>query len=103
MELMLRLIDLIHEEPQITTQNLLDRFSGDAQETFLYRLAAKPPAFTDENAEIPLMFDDALNHLRAKYSENRFNQLQQKLISGQALTEQEKEEYRRFEHKKRSN
>jgi len=97
---LLRLLDIIQEEPEITTQNLLHRFSGDESETFLYRLASKPPAFNNENEEIPLMLEDSINHLRAKYSENRFNQLQKKLISGQSLSESEKQEYRKFDHKK---
>ena len=46
--LLLQLLDKIHEEPGISTQNLLDRFKGDENESHLYKLAAMQPAMEDE-------------------------------------------------------
>jgi len=37
-DLLLKILDILHEEPDISTQNLLARFSGEDHETHLYRL-----------------------------------------------------------------
>ncbi len=93
-DLLLKILDRIHDEPEISTQNLLDRFTGDDHETHLYKLAAmEPPVEDDESLE--LMFADCLQSLRKQYIDHRQKQLITKLQSGEALTEAEK-----LEHKK---
>jgi DNA primase len=94
-DLLLRLLDIIHEEPDISTQNLLDRFRGDQHETHLYKLAAmEPPVDNDESLE--RMFSDCLQSLQKQYIHNRQKQLIAKLQAGEALSEAEKEEHRKL-------
>ncbi len=93
-DLLLKILDRIHDEPEISTQNLLDRFKGDDHETHLYKLAAmEPPVEDDESLE--RMFADCLQSLQKQYIDHRQKQLITKLQSGEALTEAEK-----LEHKK---
>ena len=99
-DLLLQLIDQIHEQPGISSQNLLARFSGHAHENHLYKIASMTPAMQDENSDIQPMFEDAIKRLRHKYAHIRFHKLQQKLMSGQHLDENERQEYRQLKHKK---
>ncbi len=99
-DLLLQILDQIHEQPDISTQNLLSRFRGHEFEEHLYKIAVMTPAMQNEIDDILPMFKDAIKKLRSKYSQNRFNILQQKLLSGQSLTENEKQEYRQLQHKK---
>jgi len=93
-DLLLKILDRIHDEPDITTQNLLDRFKGDDHETHLYKLAAmEPPIENDESLD--LMFADCLQRLQKQYIDHRQKLLITKLQSGEALSETEK-----LEHKK---
>ena len=99
-DLLLQLFDQIHESPDISPQNLLARFAGHEHEEHLYKIAAMTPAMLDENTEIEPMFQDAIRRLRQKYVEQRFQKLNQKLLSGGQLDEFEKQEYRQLQHKK---
>lgn len=99
-ELLLQILDQIHEQPEISTQNLLGRFDGHEHEDHLFKIAAMTPAMQNEESDIKPMFDDAIKRLRTKYAENRFNKLQQKLLSGNVLNENEMNEYRQLQHKK---
>ena len=93
-DLLLKILDRIHDEPEITTQNLLDRFKDDDHETHLYKLAAmEPPIENDESLD--LMFADCLQRLQKQYIDHRQKQLISKLQSGETLSEAEK-----LEHKK---
>ncbi|MDH3635722.1 MAG: DNA primase [Gammaproteobacteria bacterium] len=93
-DLLLKLLDRIHDEPEISTQNLLDRFKGDDHETHLYKLAAmEPPVEDDESLE--RMFADCLERLQNQYVNHRQRQLITKLQSGETLSDAEK-----LEHKK---
>ncbi len=93
-DLLLKILDRIHDEPEITTQNLLDRFKDDPHESHLYKLAAmQPPIENDESLD--LMFADCLQSLRKQYIDHRQKLLIAKLQSGEALSETEK-----LEHKK---
>jgi len=94
-DLLLRLLDLIHEEPDIRTQNLLDRFRGDIHEAHLYKLAVmEPPVENDESLD--RMFADCLQSLQKQYIHRRQRQLIAKLQSGEALSEAEKQEHRKL-------
>ena len=93
-ELLLQLIDRIHEEPDISPQNLLSRFEGHPNEPHLYRIAAMTPAMQDEDSDIPRMFEDAIARLRDQYARHRFQTLHRKLLQGSALSPEETEEYR---------
>ncbi len=95
-ELLLQLLDHIHEEPEISPQNLLSRFSGHPNESHLYKIAAMTPAMLNETDEIQPMFTDAIKRLRPHYARSRFHRLQQKLMSGQKLDETELLEYRQL-------
>ncbi len=93
-DLLLKILDRIHDEPEISTQNLLDRFKGDDHESHLYKLAVmEPPVEDDESLE--LMFADCLQSLQKQYIDHRQKQLITKLQSGEALSDAEK-----LEHKK---
>ncbi len=94
-DLFLRILDTIHEEPDVSTQNLLDRFRGDDHESHLYKLAAmEPPVENDESLE--RMFDDCLQSLQKQFIHHRQKQLIAKLQSGEALSEAEKQEHRKL-------
>jgi DNA primase len=93
-DLLLKILDHIHDEPEISTQNLLDRFKGDDHETHLYKLAVmQPPIENDESLD--RMFADCLLSLQKQYIDHRRKLLITKLQSGEALSEAEK-----LEHKK---
>jgi DNA primase len=93
-DLLLKILDRIHDEPEISTQNLLDRFKGEDHESHLYKLAAmEPPVEDDESLE--RMFADCLQSLRKQYIDHRQKQLITKLQSGETLSDAEK-----LEHKK---
>ncbi|MDJ0832241.1 MAG: DNA primase [Gammaproteobacteria bacterium] len=92
-DLLLQILDCIHEEPGISSQNLLSRFQGHPHEEHLFKIAAMTPAMQDEDSDIQPMFIDAIDRLRAKYADSRFQRLQQKLLNGDDLDEREKMEY----------
>jgi len=99
-DLLLRILDIVHEEPEVSTQNLLDRFRGDDHESHLYKLAAmEPPIENDESLE--RMFSDCLHRLQKQYVHHRQKQLIAKLQSGETFSEAEKREHRElFTNKK---
>lgn len=94
-DLLLQLLDVIHEEPDISTQNLLARFKGSDHESHLYQLAAVQPAMESEES-IDQMFNDCLQRLQNKYIDLRQKQLIHKLQSGEALSESEKLEHKQL-------
>jgi DNA primase len=94
-DLLLKILDRIHDEPEISTQNLLDRFRGDEHETHLYKLAVmEPPIDSDESLE--RMFADCLQSLQKQYIDHRQKRLITKLKSGEPLSEAEKLEHRKL-------
>jgi len=94
-DLLLRILDIVHDEPGISTQNLLDRFRGDDFENHLYKLAAMEPAVEDDES-LERMFADCLQNLQKQYIHHRQRQLIAKLQSGEALSEAEKQEHRKL-------
>ena len=94
-DLLLLLLDQIHEEPGISTQNLLDRFRGNEHETHLYKLAAIQPAMEDDQ-NIEQMFADCLQRLQVKYIDHRIKLLIGKLQAGASLSESEKQELKQL-------
>jgi DNA primase len=94
-DLLLRILDIIHEEPDVSTQNLLDRFRGDDHESHLYKLAAMEPPVEDD-ASLERMFADCLQSLQKQYIHHRQKQLIARLQSGEALSEAEKQEHRKL-------
>ncbi len=93
-DLLLKILDRIHEDPEISTQNLLDRFRGDEHEPHLYKLAMMEPPIEDDDS-LERMFIDCLQRLQKQYIDHRQKRLITKLQSGEALSEAEK-----LEHKK---
>ncbi len=94
-DLLLRILDRIHDEPEITTQNLLDRFRGDEHESHLYKLAAMEPAMQDDDI-LEQMFEDSLHRLQKQYIDHRQKALITKLQSGETLSEAEKQEHKKL-------
>ncbi len=92
-DLLLLILDQVHEHPGISTQNLLARFSGHQHESHLYKIAAMTPAMQNEESDMEPMFNDAIKQLRQQYRNNRFKKLQNKLNSGNELNEVELQEY----------
>lgn len=92
-DLLLLILDQIHENPGISTQNLLGRFAAHEYEAHLYKIAAMTPAMQNEDSDIEPMFCDAIKQLRQQYKKNRFQKLQSKLHSGQDLNDVELQEY----------
>ena len=99
-KLLLQLLDVIQEEPDISPQNLLARFQGSEYESSLYKLAAVQPAM-DDKASIDLMFRDCLQHLQNQYIDLRQKQLIKKLQAGESLSESEKREHKKLFTKRR--
>ncbi|MCP4492933.1 MAG: DNA primase [Gammaproteobacteria bacterium] len=99
-DLLLQLLDVIHEEPDISTQNLLDRFKGNDHESHLYQLAAVQPAMENEES-IDLMFEDSMQALQNKYITQRRTQLIAKLQTGDILTDDERLEHKQLFTKSR--
>ena len=99
-DLLLQLLDTIHDEPDISTQNLLDRFKGSEHEPHLYQLAAVAPAMESEES-IDLMFSDCLQQLQTQYIKLRQKQIIEKLQSGEPLSEAEKLEHKQLFTKSR--
>lgn len=93
--LLLQLLDEIHEQPGISTQNLLDRFKGSEHEAHLYKLAATQPAIDDEES-IDQMFADCLERLQKNYIEHRRELLITKMQGGESLSETEKQELKQL-------
>ncbi len=92
-DLLLKVLDRIHDEPDISTQNLLSRFQGEEHENHLYKLAAmSPEAENDEDFE--RMLTDCLQRLQKQYIGVRRAHLIEKMQSGQALSEAEKKEHK---------
>ena len=94
-DLLLDLLDRIHEEPEITTQNLLDRFKDDPNENHLYKLAAMTPETGDEDNFGP-MFADCLQRLQNQYIGVRRRRLIEKMQAGEGLSEAEKQEHKKL-------
>jgi DNA primase len=94
-DLLLQLLDQIHEEPGISTQNLLDRFRGNENETHLYKLAAMQPAMDDEQG-IEQMFEDCLRRLQSNYTDHRIKILIGKMQAGESLSDSEKHELKKL-------
>lgn len=94
-DLLLKILDRIQDEPDISTQNLLQRFQGDEHESHLYQLAAMRPQIEDE-ASLDKMFQDCLNRLQDEYIKYRRNLLISKLQSNGSISESEKNELKQL-------
>jgi DNA primase len=94
-DLLLKILDRIQDEPDISTQNLLQRFQGDDHESHLYQLAAMRPQVEDE-ASLDKMFQDCLNRLQDEYIKYRRNLLISKLQSNGSISESEKTELKQL-------
>jgi DNA primase len=94
-DLLLKILDRIQDEPDISTQNLLQRFQGDEHESHLYQLAAMRPQVEDE-ASLDKMFQDCLNRLQDEYIKYRRNLLISKLQSNGSISESEKTELKQL-------
>jgi DNA primase len=92
-DLLLQILDRIHDEPGLSTQNLLQRFAGNPNEQHLYKLAAmQPPIENDETHD--LMFANCLQQLQNQYIRHRRELLIKKLQSGEPLSDSDKKEHK---------
>ena len=94
-DLLLKILDRIHDDPEISTPNLLDRYKGDDHESHLYKLAAMEPPVEDDQS-LERMFADCIQSLRKQYIDHRKKQLITKLQSGEAISEAEKREHKKL-------
>jgi DNA primase len=94
-DILLKLLDRILDEPEISTQNLLDRFKGEEHENHLYKLAAMDPPIENEDS-LEKMFIDCLQQLEKQYIDHRQKQLIRKAQDGEILSEEEKQQYRKL-------
>ena len=94
-DLLLKILDRVHEEPSISTQNLLNRFQGDTHESHLYQLAAMRPQIADEDS-LDKMFQDCLARLQKEYIKYRTNLLINKLQSNGSISDSEKIELKQL-------
>ncbi|NNE63284.1 MAG: DNA primase [Gammaproteobacteria bacterium] len=94
-DLLMQILDIVQEEPDISSQNLLSRFDESNHKQHLYQLAAVQPAMESEE-NIDLMFSDCLQRIQNKYIGVRREQLIRKLQSGETLTDAEKREHKQL-------
>ncbi len=94
-DLLLQILDIVQEEPDITSQNLLSRFDESENKHHLYQLAAVQPAMENDES-IDLMFSDCLQRIQNRYIGVRREKLIQKLQSGEMLTDSEKLEHKQL-------
>ena len=94
-DLLLEVLDRIHDEPGLSTQNLLQRFAGTANEKHLYKLAAMQPQIENDDA-LDRIFADCLQQLQSQYIDYRIKLLIKKLQSGEPLSDAEKQELKQL-------
>ena len=94
-DLLLKVLDRIHDEPEISTQNLLSRFSGEPHETHLYKLAVMSPE-VESDEDLERMLADCLQRLQKQYIGLRRARMIEKMQAGETLSESEKQEHRRL-------
>lgn len=94
-DLLLQILDIVQDEPDISPQNLLSRFDESDHKHHLYQLAAVQPAMESDES-IGQMFDDCLQRIQKKYIGVRREQLIRKLQSGEPLTDSEKLEHKQL-------
>ncbi len=90
-ELFVRVLDLLQNDPHLTTARLLANWSDPGQYKYLADLAVEPLLF-DDTAAISSEFGDILQLLSRQYQQQRFQQLQ-RLERDRGLDEIEKREY----------
>lgn len=85
------LLDLLQNDPHLTTARLLAHWTDPGQHQYLAELAVEPLLF-DDQAVIANEFNDILQLLSRQYQQQRFEQLQRH-ERGRGLDEIEKREY----------
>ena len=87
----MQLLDLLQNDPHLTTARILANWQNDELHQFLSRLAVEPLLIDDEQA-ISCEFDELLQLFTRQYQQQRFTQLQRKERQ-QGLNKSEKSEY----------
>ena len=87
----MQLLDLLQNDPHLTTARILANWQNDELHQFLSRLAVEPLLIDDEEA-ISCEFDELLQLFTRQYQQQRFTQLQRKERQ-QGLNKSEKSEY----------
>lgn len=87
----MQLLDLLQNDPHLTTARILANWQNDELHQFLSRLAVEPLLIDDE-AAISCEFDELLQLFTRQYQQQRFTQLQRKERQ-QGLNKSEKSEY----------
>ena len=86
-----QLLDLLQNDPHLTTARILANWQNSDQHQYLAKLAVEPLLISDEQA-VRGEFNDILQLLTRQYQQQRFNQLQRKQKQ-QGLEQLEKSEY----------
>ncbi|MCU7965633.1 MAG: DNA primase, partial [gamma proteobacterium symbiont of Bathyaustriella thionipta] len=89
--LFVQLLDLLQNDPHLTTARILANWQNSTQHQYLAKLAVEPLLITDEEA-ISCEFNETLQLLARQYQQQRFSQLQRK-ERNQGLEPLEKQEY----------
>lgn len=90
-DVLIQLLDLLQNDPHLTTARLLANWQDPGQREFLSNLAVEPLLITDEQA-VNCEFNDTLQLLTRQYQQQRFTLLERKERQ-QGLNEMEKKEY----------
>ncbi len=89
--LFVQLLDLLQNDPHLTTARILAHWQNSTQYQYLAKLAMEPLLITDEQA-ISCEFNETLHLLARLYQQQRFSRLQRKERT-QGLEAAEKKEY----------
>ncbi len=89
--LFVQLLDLLQNDPHLSTARLLAHWQNSTQHQYLAKLAVEPLLITDEQA-ISCEFNETLHLLARLYQQQRFSRLQRKERT-QGLEALEKKEY----------
>ncbi|MDX2507224.1 MAG: DNA primase [Gammaproteobacteria bacterium] len=86
-----QLLDLLQNDPHLTTARLLANWQDSELHQYLAKLAVEPLLISDEQAVYD-EFNDILQLLRRQYQQQRFNQLQ-RMQKQRSLDQLERNEY----------
>ena len=90
--LLLEIIDAIQEDPDISSSNLLQHFSEHELGDHLYKLAVMHPPESEDHDSAEQMLSDCLASIQQDYSKKRIQQLTNKAVQGETLTNSEQKE-----------
>ncbi len=90
--LLLEIIDAIQEDPNISSSNLLQHFSEHELGDHLYKLAVMHPPESEHQETAEKMLSDCLTSIQQDFSKKRIQQLTNKAMQGEILSNSEQKE-----------